>query len=247
MRRLLPEPGGAVTEDGLAAAYSYPPDLPWLRANMVSSVDGAASMGGRSDGLSGAVDRRVLGLLRALADVVVVGAGTVRAEDYGPVRAFSSHAARRAAAGQPPAPVLAVVSARLDLDPRARLFAPAPQRPLVLTTRQAPVERVRALREVADVVAAGEDRVDVPTALDMLAARGLTRVLCEGGPSWLHAVAAAGRLDELCLTLSPKLVGGKAPRLLDGPLEASRLDLRHVLEEDGFLFLRYACQASPRP
>jgi len=240
VRRLLPEPAGALDEDALAAAYAYPEARPWVRANMVTSVDGAASIGGCSEGLSGAADRRVLGLLRALADVVLVGAGTVRAEDYGPTKAFPRHQQRRSAAGQPSAPVLAVVSAHLDLDPHARLFAPAPQRPVILTTGRAPADRLEALRQVADIVVLGADRVDVAAALDLLAGRGLSRVLCEGGPSLLHGVVAAGRLDELCLTVSPQLAGSDAPHILDGPLDASPLALRHVLEDDGVLFLRYA-------
>lgn len=239
MRRLLPDPADGVDLDD---AYATGPGLQ-VRANMVASADGAAALHGRSAGLSGPADRQVLSVLRGLADVVLVGAGTVRAEGYGPVRPSAERRARRRAAGLTEVPPIAVVSARLDLDPGGDFFARAEARPLVVTVADADA---RPFRGHADVVVAGDTALDVPTALDALADRGLTRVLCEGGPRLLGALLAADRLDELCLTLSPLLAGGSAPRItghaeLPNP---ARLTVRHLLEQDGYLFVRYAVSSS---
>ena len=135
-----------------------------------------------------------------------------------------------------------MVSARLDLPADSRLFAGAPTRSLVLTCAAADRGRLAALREVADVVVAGDDRVDLCAAVAALAERGLTRMLCEGGPALLARVAAAGQLVELCLTVSPLLTAGGAGRILAGPelSPAHPLHLTHLLEEDGSLFARYA-------
>lgn len=240
MRRLLPDPVGEVSDEDLAAAHAYPEAGPWVRANMVSTADGAASREGRSGGISGAADKRLFAVLRGLADAVLVGAGTARTEGYGPARAKPAYADLRRRLGQAPAPVLALVSARLDLDPAAPLFAEAEQRPVVLTVEEAPADRRAALAAVADVVDAGEVRVDAGRAVDALAERGLPRVLCEGGPTLLAAVVGAGRLDELCLTLSPLLLAGTAPRVLAGPPVDAPLRLVRVHEDGGTLFLGYA-------
>ena len=223
-------------------AYAYPPDRRWLRANMVASVDGAASADGRSGGLSSPADKRVFRVLRALADVIVVGAGTARAERYAAVTPEETTPTERVARCQTATPAIAVVTSRLDLDPGSGLFAGAATRSFVLTCAAADPRRLRALREVADVVVAGEDRVDLPVALDALAERGLRRMLCEGGPALLTQIAAAGRLDELCLTISPLLTGGGAGRILAGAGLSPPLPLRlsHLLEQDGALFARYA-------
>lgn len=231
MRRLLPEPADDVD---LASAYAYPPGATrWLRANMVTSADGAAAA---HDGLSGALsspaDRAVFHLLRDLADVVVVGAGTVRAEGYRPARL-----------------PIAVVSGRLDLDLAGPLFTEAEHRTVVLTTASVPAERLAAARAAADVVVCGVDRVDPLLAVAALAERGHRRLLCEGGPRLLGQVAAAGLLDELCLTVAPLLASGEAPRVLFGPpLQPSApLRLAHLLEEDGTLFARYVVGPRHRP
>nr|WP_196791890.1 pyrimidine reductase family protein [Motilibacter deserti] len=234
--------------DALFAAYACP-DGPWLRANMVASLDGAASTDGRSGGLSGPADKRVFRVLRALADVVLVGAGTARAEGYAAVQPHETYPERRVAAGRPPTAAIAVVTRALDLDLTSALFA-GPARTVVLTCAAAGADRIAAARRVADVDVVGEQTVDVPAAVNALRRRGFASVLCEGGPSLLRDVAAAGLLDELCLTVSPQLRGGGAGRLLVGPgLEPpARLSLASLLEEDGELFLRYrsaAGEASP--
>ncbi|MFC9391214.1 pyrimidine reductase family protein [Streptomyces venezuelae] len=265
MRRLLPvtdmtEPETAGREwslDELADAYAYP-ELPpagaagsggeagdgaWLRANMVSSLDGAGQHDGRSQPLSSEEDMRIFGTLRALADVVVVGAETVRLEGYRPARAREAFAARREAAGQGPAPAIAVVSASLNLDFSLPLFTEPLVPTLVLTGAAAPAERVAAARAAgAEVLVAGDGAgVEPARARAVLAERGLRRQLTEGGPRLLGQFVAADALDELCLTVSPTMTSGAAQRIAGGPAVAvpTRFQVASVLEQDGFLFTRY--------
>ncbi|MEU7134198.1 pyrimidine reductase family protein [Streptomyces sp. NPDC046261] len=258
MRRLFPSPlhprdleDREWGLDELAALYAYPDAAaeagggarPWLRANMVSSLDGAAHHEGRSQPLSSAADMRIFGTLRGLADAVVVGAETVRQEGYRPARAREAFAARRAALGQGPAPVMAVVSAGLDLDFSLPLFTSPLVPTLVLTGADAPAERVAAARAAgAEVVVAGEGRgVDPARVPGVLAARGLTRLLTEGGPRLLGQFASARVLDEMCLSLAPVVATGTAPRIMAGPPLAvpERFVLDSLLEDGGFLFTRY--------
>ncbi|WP_399084329.1 pyrimidine reductase family protein [Streptomyces sp. BBFR2] len=239
------------TLDELADAYAYPDEsdplragrAAWLRANMVTSLDGAAHHEGRSQPLSGAADMRIFGVLRALADAVVVGAETVRQEGYRPARAREAFAARRAAAGQGPAPAVAVVTAGLGLDFTLPLFTGPLVPTLVVTGAGAPAERVAAARAAgAQVLFAGEGQgVDPARVPRVLAARGHRRLLTEGGPSLLGQFAAAGVLDEMCLSLAPVVAVGDAPRIMGGPAVAvpERFALTSVLEEAGFLFTRY--------
>lgn len=243
LRQLIPavpgDPGPAAPD--LAALYAYP-DGPWLRANMVSSVDGAASLKGASAGLSSDTDRRLFALLRTLSDIILVGAATVRTERYKPARLQPEWADLRS--GRPPTPPIAVVTRRLDLDPDSPLItaAPADARTIVITTSHAPPDIRAALEPRADVIVAGEESVDFKAAVAALAERGHRRLLAEGGPHLLGELLAAGLLDELCLTTGPLLAGPGPGRIVAGgdPAAASRpLDLAHVLEEDGFLFCRY--------
>ncbi|MFC9815583.1 pyrimidine reductase family protein [Streptomyces virginiae] len=257
MRRLFPvtDQTPARTRDGadrewsldeLADAYAYPDlaaDGHWLRANMVSTLDGAAQHDGRSQPISGETDMRIFGTLRALADVVLVGAETVRQEGYRPARARDAFAARREAAGQGPAPAIAVITASLDLDFSLPLFTSPLVPTLVLTGAAAPSDRVaEAVRAGAEVVVAGEGAaVDAARAVRELADRGLRRQLTEGGPRLLGQFVAADVLDELCLTISPTLTAGGAQRIAGGPSVTvpHRLAPACVLEEAGFLFTSY--------
>jgi riboflavin biosynthesis pyrimidine reductase len=244
VRQLFPSPDSACQESvalDLPALYAYPPG-PWLRGNMVASADGAASLGGVTEHLSSDADRRVFGLLRALADVVLVGAATVRAEHYGPARRSQLWSALRA--GRTPAPPIAVLSSRLDLDPASRLFTEAEPdaRTIVITTAQAPADSRAHLARHADVITAGEASVDLTAAVRALAGLGHQRVLTEGGPRLLAQLAAAGLLDELCLTTGPLLAGPGAGRIVSGdpfPAGPQPLTLAHVLEDGGFLLCRY--------
>ncbi len=238
LRRLLPDP---VDEVDLISAYGYP-DGTWLRANMISSADGAATIDGHAGGLGNKNDQRVLAALRALCDVVIAGAGTVTAEGYGPARAREEYQALRAAAGQPPAPQMAVVSQHLSLDFGSRYFVETTQPPIVVTCADAPADRLLAAQKVASVIIAGERVVSAAAMVDALASRGYRKLLCEGGPTLLGAVAADGVLDELCLTIAPMIVGGDSRRVLDGPVlsPARRMRLTQLLQDDDdLLFARY--------
>jgi riboflavin biosynthesis pyrimidine reductase len=231
-------------DDELARLYDYPRES-WLRANFVASADGAAFLDGRSGGLSSAADRRLFGVLRALADVVLVGAGTARAEKYKPARRRPEHAPLRA--GRAATPPIALVSRGLDLDLTAPLFTDAPPdaRTIVITREKASPELRAAAAKTADVIVAGQDKVDLAAALDALADRGLARVNCEGGPHLLTQVAAAGLLDELTLTVSPTLAGPGSGRIVAGAaFAADRMTLTQVLTEDGYLFCRYLTTSS---
>ena len=214
----------------------------WVMAHMVGGLDGSAAIGGRVAELSTAPDAQLFRLMRALADVVLVGAETVRREGYGPVQLPPERVAARLAAGRPATPPLAVVTRSLDLDWSSRAFtgAPAGSRTLVITCQQADPGRLTQARAAADVLLAGQGRVDPGLALAMLADRGCRVVLCEGGPTWLGELVAAGLLDELCLTVSPMMGGDPLPVSISppgGPLVP--FALRHVLGDGDTLFLRY--------
>lgn len=243
MRQLLPTPADRVD---LHEVYTYPGAGQWVRANMVTSLDGSAVKDGRSGGLGGPADKEVFGVLRSLCDAVVVGAGTARTEGYRAPRAKEADAGRRSAAGQRPAPVLVLVTRGLELDPGSDLFS-GDERTVVVTSGSSDRSARERLAEVADLVVAGDEQVDVAVALDELAGYGLTRVLCEGGPSLLGDVAAAGRLDELCLTISPQLVGGDGPRVVRGPGLDLGLSPASLLEQDGVLLARYVVAGRSGP
>jgi riboflavin biosynthesis pyrimidine reductase len=240
MRRLLPTPSDEV--DTLDA-YALPAadGRAHLRVNMVSSVDGAAAVQGRVGVLSGEADGALLHELRSLCDVLLVGAGTIRAEGYGPLELTDDQQRRRLAAGQAAVPRLAVLTRSLELDLTAPVFTGATARPLVVTTARAPAGRRDEASAVADVVVAGDADVDLGTALAELAGRGLPRILSEGGPHVLSAMFAADLVDDLCLAVAPVVTAGSELRITAGPaLEPPRaLHLAHVLERDEFLFLRY--------
>lgn len=242
MRQLLPEPS-----DELDVYEAYRPADPralLVRVNMIVSVDGSATdEHGRSGGLSGPGDQELFRTLRALADVILVGAETVRVEGYGPHRVRADLAARRAAAGRPgPAPVV-VVSRSLALDLDAPLFTEAVEPTIVLTCEAAPHDRVRAVREVGRVLVAGRAEVDVVAGLALLQRDlGLRHVLCEGGPTLNESLFRAGAVDELCLTLSPRLVG-EGPSLLPGLGRPAACRLLQACENDGELYLRYGMAA----
>lgn len=247
MRALWPSPAEDVDPVVVFAgdARPEPPDRPWVMANMIASVDGAATdAGGTSGGLGGPADRAVFVAVRAVADVVVAGAGTVAAEDYGPARLTDALREQRSARGQGPVPRIAVVTASLRIDPERRLFSEASPEapPLVLTTSRADTGRRKALSAVAEVVEVGDDRVEWPRALAALRERcGARVVLCEGGPTTNAQLVAEDLVDELCLSLAPALVGDGSSRIAQGPGEGRRHRLRldRVLEADGYLFLRH--------
>ncbi|HVH22266.1 MAG TPA: pyrimidine reductase family protein [Pseudonocardia sp.] len=230
----LPATFDRLDDEALAAHYAYPDELaaPFVRVNFVCSADGAASVDGLSGGLGSAADQRVFGLLRQLAEVVLVGAGTVRAEGY--------RGARRPTRGRDSPPPIAVVTGSAELDPASRLFTDTAVAPIVLTLPTAPADRRERLAAAGgDVVVL--ERLTPDLLLGELARRGLHRVLCEGGPSLFGTLIAADAVDELCLTLAPMLAGGSAGRIARGPAgtPARPLALAGALQADGVLLLRY--------
>lgn len=242
VRRLLPTPATDLSlpadVDLLAEHYAYP-EGGAVRANMVMSVDGAISLDGRSQPISGTADWFLFGLQRALADVIVVGAGTARTEGYGPGRARPEFAHLRAAASQPSAPTLAVVTGSGQLSPEAKLFRGSTPT-IVITSESTAEEQLRPLREIADVIVAGDDSVTFGAAAAALRQRGLTRILTEGGPSLLGALVTDDLVDELVATISPMLIGGDSGRMVAGAVGAVRdLELVGLLEDEGALFTHY--------
>lgn len=238
MRRLLPDPAD-LDDDGLVEAYR-PPSGRFLRANMIASLDGVIAIEGRSGALGSPGDRRVFRVLRALADVVLVGHGTAAAEGYRPVGPDSPVGRLRAELGRSRQLPIAVVSRRATLATGDGL-AVAPT--ILVTCRTSdPARRDELAAAGVTVLVAGDDDVDLPLTLDLLADRGFEHVLCEGGPQLLASALTAGVVDELALTIAPALVGGES-RLLAGRLPAVvGPRLRQVLEEDGVLFTRYGLE-----
>jgi len=215
--------------------------LPAVRMNFIASLDGAATRDGLSGGLNNADDKMVFDTLRMLTDLILVGAGTVRAEGYGGVRLEPADAAWRVSQGLPAQPALAIVSARLDIDAGHPFFADAATRPLVITHAEAPAERRAALAAVAEVVICGERAVDPRLMLTELAARGYRQVLCEGGPHLFGDLIAADCVDELCLSLSPVLDAGPAGRIAVSAAPTPRpMRLLHSFAAGDMIFLRYA-------
>jgi riboflavin biosynthesis pyrimidine reductase len=234
----MPDPA-ELDEAGLIEAYRVPGGR-HLRVNFIASLDGAVTVDGRSAGLGSPGDRRIFHVLRALADVVLVGHGTAAAEGYRPVIADSSVGRLRASIGRPPTASIAVVSKRASLDPTSGLVTGAVSPTILVTCASADSGRREALAAAGvTVLVCGDDEVDLPLALDRLAGLGHEHVVCEGGPMLFREALTAGVVDEFDLSIAPALVGGEY-RLLDGLADVVRLDLHQLLEEDGTLFARYA-------
>lgn len=222
----------------------------WVRLNFVSSIDGAATMAGVSEGLNDPWDLQVFETLRESADVVVVAAGTIRDEGYDAVYVPKEHSAWRRDHGLPDHPRLAIVTASGALDPASAPFdvGEAKHRPLVYAGAAADEAKLDALREVAEVVRCRDGRrgVDLEAMIADLAGRGLHQILCEGGPTLFGTLLDAGCVDELCLTLSPVLVGGQSRRITTSPAEhAQSMGLVSTLRGGAMLFLRYCRTLGP--
>lgn len=233
MQRLYPDPPAPLDDAALEEAYRPPSSDrwrgdAWLRVNFVMSFDGAiVGDEGLSKSLGTDADRTIFQLARRTSDVVLVGAGTLRTEDY-----------------RPSVRPLAIVSRRLDLQPTLRIFAergPEHVRPMVLTTERAMEQAPDWLSRDADLVACGSGSVDLPTAIAHLAGLGLRTILCEGGPALLTDLVEADLVDELLLTIVPRLVGS-ADHLVQrhgGFAPPRRLTLDQVVEHDGTVLTRY--------
>ncbi len=239
----LPDPFGVQTgvdvdDDGLAGLYAAPPGR-WVRTNFATSIDGSITgADGRSGTVNSSADHIVFELLRALSDVVVVGAGTLRTEGYGPLTVDGRWAELRAGSGLAPSlPILAVTGSG-QVPPK---LMDAPSGTLLLATHAASPGLALAREHLGDnqVLVCGDDAVDVATMLDLLAGRGWERVLCEGGPHLLGAMMAADVVDEICHSTAPVAVGGGGPRMSAGPAVERRFLPWAVVEEDGTMMTRW--------
>jgi riboflavin biosynthesis pyrimidine reductase len=229
-------PAWPSTPDGLIELYPRNPE-PTLRVNFIASTDGATTVDGLSGGLHGPGDKEIFDSLRMVCDALVVASGTVRAENYDALRLTPAARAWRVAEGLPEHPLMVIVSGSLHLDLEQLVFSDAPIRPVVVTTTRADTAK---LDGVADVIAAGDEEVDWAAAVRALRERGATQLLSEGGPHLLGTLIAADLVTEMCLTVSPLLVGGGPGRVSAGATsEPRRMSLRHVLTLEDMLFLRY--------
>jgi riboflavin biosynthesis pyrimidine reductase len=243
VRSVWPDPGEVDDVAALVASESRPApvDRPWLLVNMITSLDGAIALDGRSGGLGRPADKTLFSALRGIADVVLVGAGTARAEAYGPARASERTRADRQRRGQAPVPTVAVVTRSLDLDLTSPLFTAVDRPTIVITSHGADSGRVGAATAVADVIQVGTDEVDLAQALRSLRQRGASTVVCEGGPRLNGDLVAADLIDEWDLSLSPLLVGGRGGRAAAGGGHPGgrTMQLDRVLEGDGLLLTRW--------
>lgn len=237
-----PHPG-PVDAERLAAAYPWPADRRWIRAQMVLTLDGASR--GR-DGLSGSIsspaDSAIFAETRRLCDTVLVGGGTIRAEHYQAMKAKPEQQQARVAEGLAAAPLVVIVSGRLDLPWEDALFSDSAQRPLVVTSDDAAPDALAIARDHAEVVSLGSGPVDPDDLVALLDARGLRRITCEGGPHLLGELARAGHVDEADISIAPLIVGGgQIVTGVPGPI-ARGFDLVHVIAAEGYLFGRYVAR-----
>lgn len=243
MRRLFPLPGAEIAVEEVYSTLDWQAasGRPFVALNMVSSVDGRVTLGGSAKGIGSKVDRALMMALRANADAVMFGAGTLRAEGVGKgvPGAWVPHRVERGLAPQP----LLVVFTTSGRLPLKRSFFADPARAIVFIAGSTPRDAIERLQAHATVRVAGDERPDPAEALRILSNEfGAQRVLCEGGPELSRSLLAANLLDELYLTVAPKLLGGVGPSLLAGqPFNPPiTLVLRSLYEHDGELFLRYA-------
>ena len=241
MRALLPAPLDDVDVHAYYAAGWL--DRGGLRMNFIASADGAVHVNGLSKGLQTPGDNAIFAALRDLADVVLIGAGTAVGEQYDALAFGARRRAIRREHGLRESLPTAVISRTLRLDPAAAMFTdPLPgAQAIVLTCASADAEQRRLLKQVAEVIDCGDETVDSVLARQALEERGLTRILCEGGPNAFADLARDAVVDELCLTISPMLAGPGAGRIIAGgdwPVP-HELKLVGLLEEDGALFCRY--------
>ncbi|WP_027661410.1 dihydrofolate reductase family protein [Salinispora fenicalii] len=237
-------------EDELHERYALPSHTEGhVRLVTVSSLDGLAAVNGSSTALTSSGDQRVYRLIKRDADLLLLGAATIRAEQYGQTALSAPEIARRRANGLPPYPVVAVVTRSLDLDLRGPLFqrsvgGHSQPRPLLIIPAAAAPKGGTAIAEAAEFLVAGEHDVDLNQAIQVLQQRGHRRIVCEGGPALAGQLARADLLDEICMTISPQLLAVTGPRITAGPAgqpaDGQWQLRRSLLDERGNLFLRYA-------
>jgi riboflavin-specific deaminase-like protein len=240
MRRLLPDPGPTTVEQQLDAYRPWEQphdDRPLVAMNFAATVDGRATIGGVSGPIGSDADTAMLAGLRTRFDAVMIGAGTMRAERYGRLVSDRGKRERRERLGLPPDPLMVIVSGRLDLPWDAPLFSDGDGRVLIFTaSADEPPQTATSLQVVRH-----DGFVNLVEALRHLRREsGVRALLCEGGPGLHGELEGGGLVDELFLTIAPKLVGGGGPRIVEGDLpEVASLDLAWLLERDGELFARY--------
>ncbi len=248
--------------DGLSLPPNAPGERPYVLLNMISTADGRATIAGRSGPIGGSGDRELFHGLRTLVDAVLIGASTLRVERYNRIVDDENGRARRRASGLAEQPLACVVSGSLALDSAIPLLADPSAHVVMLTPSQATIAPVEA--EVEYIRASDSGHLDLPACLQALRERfGVRTVLCEGGPHLAGQLLANGLIDELFLTLAPKLVSGPL-QTTPGPLAAAPgagapttpavalpllsgqslsppapLSLVSVLECESYLFLRY--------
>jgi riboflavin-specific deaminase-like protein len=239
VQRLLPDPGPTTVEQQLDSYHPWEgshEERPLVAMNFVATVDGRATIAGVSGPIGSATDTAMLAGLRTRFDAVMIGAGTMRAERYGRLVKKQQTQERRQQLGLQPEPLMVIVSGRLDLPWDAPLFTEGGQI-LVFTASEAEPPEVAASLEIVR----HQSFVDIVAALRHLRReRGIRALLCEGGPGLHGELEGGGLVDDLFLTIAPKLSGGEAPRIVEGDLPAvAELELAWLLEEDGELFARY--------
>lgn len=220
MHQLFPSEQSELTDDDIAAVYDWPAATahqPWVRANFVQAVDGSIrGADGLSDGISGSADKRVFAILRATCDAVLVGAGTARAEDYGPITVRDDLAELRSRAGRTGRPRLFIVSRSGAINDKARDAA-------------------------AEVLRIDGTPIELRSALASIRNSGVTRLLCEGGPHLFTSLVEADVIDDLCLTTSPSLLGNSTIPLITRQLPTQRrLRLASLLFDDSTLLANWA-------
>jgi riboflavin biosynthesis pyrimidine reductase len=220
MRSLLSPSLQFLDDADLLRLYAYPADLsaPWIRANIVSSIDGSAAFKGESKGLTSAPDRRLFHLMRSLADIVLIGAGTARTEPY------FNHTTQ-----------VVVITRSGDLP--SQFFTG--RRPVVITAEALDDNRHHELSKVSEVITCGRHEVDFALVAKLFIEREWLKVLCEGGPALLGQLNASGLVDEVALTISPLLVGNGTSLLQERKETRRHFTLSSLLQAEGNLFARY--------
>lgn len=239
MRRLLPDPGPTTVSEQLETYRPWEEaseDRPSVAMNFVATVDGRATIEGRSGPIGSDSDTALLAGLRTRFDAVMIGAGTMRVEQYGRLVAKQETRERRERAGLAPEPLMVLISGRLDLPWDAPLFSEGGEVLIFTAAETEPPATASAIEVVRH-----EGAVNFTEAMRHLRQeRGVRALLSEGGPHVHEQMQADGLVDDLFLTISPKLSGGEALRIVEGPLpEIVDLDLAWLLEDDGELFARY--------
>ncbi len=230
----------AGAQPDISSAYAWPEHGAWVRAMMVMSLDGAISgSDGRSGSISSATDRLIMKQVRSFSDVVLIGASTMRAENYSPMKVIPEILDERRSQGLDDASVTAIVSASLDLPWELPAFSESYRQPIVITTSDCDEAKADEASKHCELIRVTDIKNNPGAIIDSLAAMGLNRIICEGGARLLGDLTKAGCIDEFDVAISPTLANnGQA--LLHANFDApQKLKLAHVLQDEGFLFTRY--------